>query len=173
MGAHMIEADVRRAPDGRLVLAHDPVDDATGLVELGELLGLAAERVALDLELKEDGLEEDVLSMLGPYPKGLVVTSFRATVIERIATLAPDLTLGLLLEEGDGAAAFERADACRATFVAPHWSLVRELRVEALVRRTQLAVWTVNETAMLSALAVDAAVGVLITDRPDTARTLL
>ena len=58
MGADVIETDLRRTAQGRLVLAHDPLsqEPSPDLVELADLVALAQGRIRLDIELKEAGL---------------------------------------------------------------------------------------------------------------------
>jgi glycerophosphoryl diester phosphodiesterase len=54
IGADMIEFDLRRAPDGRLVISHDPVRGAgLDLPTFEDTLRLTRGRIKLDVELKE------------------------------------------------------------------------------------------------------------------------
>lgn len=177
MGAEMVETDVRRAPDGRLVLAHDPLgpeDDVDALLTLDDLVAQAAGRIALDVELKEPGCEVDALAALAARPPGLVVTSFLPDVVGRLRALAPDVRVGLLVDEAHGGDhPLEQAAACGAHVLAPHRALAdRELRAHALAAGVPLAVWTVNDPAELRELAADPAVAALITDVPDVALTV-
>jgi glycerophosphoryl diester phosphodiesterase len=69
MGVHMIEFDVLPARDGRLVLAHDPVDAASRepltLEEgLDHFAGEAYAEVELDVDLKVPGYEREVAEAL-------------------------------------------------------------------------------------------------------------
>lgn len=173
MGADMVETDVRRATDGRLVLAHDPLppgDDGRGLPGLADLVALAAGRIALDVELKEAGCEEDALALLAPRPAGLVVTSFIPEVVARLRALDPSLRLGLLVEDEDGHDALRRPDRCGADFLAPWLPLVTpEMTAHAAQARRPLAVWTVNDPAEIGRLLDDDGVAVVITDVPDVA----
>jgi len=174
MGADMIETDVRRAPGGRLVLSHDPLapgDDGSALVGLEALVALAAGRIALDLELKEDGCEEAVLRLVEPRPPGLVLTSFRPGLVASLRRLDPSLRLGLLLDEGETGDLLGRALACGADVAAPHRSLVGPaLRQAAVAAGRPLWVWTVNAPDELAALLGDPAIACVITDHPDRAR---
>ena len=77
-GADMMELDVRRSGDGKLVVVHDTavaglsvrrtplaaLRAATGLelAELSTVVDFAAGRFGLDVELKESGYEEEVLA---------------------------------------------------------------------------------------------------------------
>jgi glycerophosphoryl diester phosphodiesterase len=172
LGADMLEADLRRASDGRLVLAHDPLSagDAGAAMELEALVALARGRVALDIELKEAGYESEVLAALEPRPPGLLVTSFLPSAVAAVRTLDPGLPAGLLVGRGGEGDPLERAAACGATLLAPHVSLVdRRLLDRSASLRLPLVVWTVNDRRRLERLCREPAVAVLITDRPELA----
>ena len=173
LGAEALEADLRRTPDGRLVLAHDPLTEAAArtAAPLAALLALADGRVGLDVELKEAGYELDVLAALEPRPQRLLVTSFLPEAVAAVHAADPALATGLLIEPGDGGGALlARAAACGASHLAPHWSLVDDaLLAEAAAAAVPLVVWTVNETAELERLAAAPAVTIVITDDPPAA----
>ena len=111
-GCEAIETDLRRAPDGRIVLAHDETDaHREDVVELASLLALADGRVRLDLELKEPGLEQDLLAMIGG-DRSSIVSSFSSETLRRVRELAPSLETGLIVEalaRGDLVALAEQA----------------------------------------------------------------
>src|SRR5690348_7556437 len=176
MGADAIETDVRRASDGRLVLAHDPLPDQVppGLIELGELVVMAAGRVRLDVELKEAGYEAEVLEALMPRPQGLLVTSFLPEVVAAVVAIDANVRTGLILGPWDESPdRFARADECGAQVLVPHVDLVDDaLRSEALRLASPLVVWTVNEPPTLERLLEDEAIGCVITDVPDVALEL-
>lgn len=146
LGADMIELDVRRTADAELIVFHDfdcggvPVSQLT-VAELSQRSGIepqrlsavlawARGRIALDVELKEDGYLELVASMLTEFSGSggeLLVTSFLDGVVER---LPQQLARGLLV--GDNARdPVKRARACRA---------------DALVVQMQLADATLEAT---------------------------
>ena len=172
----MIETDVRRTPGGELVLHHDPLPAAphADLCTLHDLVAAARGRVALDIELKEPGFEEDALSALTPRPEGLWLTSFLPGVLEAIAALDPAVPTGLLIDAGDVAGdAPARARACGARILAPHASLFDDrLRGAAMDAGLGLIVWTVNDRERLGELLADPAVDCVITDDVPLAVTL-
>jgi len=174
-GADMIETDVRRGRDGDLVLSHGRVAVDARPARLSELLELAAGRIALDLELKEPGLEAAFLEAVDPRPAGLVVTSFLPAVVEELSRLDPTLTTGLLVRPGTpGADVPAMAAACGARLVAPHHSLVDgALGDWARAEGRRLLVWTVNKTRPLERFLHDPAVGIVVTDRVQSARAIL
>jgi glycerophosphoryl diester phosphodiesterase len=101
-GVDMIEFDVLRLPDGRLVLAHDYEDgeraDALTLDEgLDHFAGEAYADVELDVDLKLPGYEREVLE--GLASRGLIERSLISTTyiesIDLIGKLEPRQRRGL------------------------------------------------------------------------------
>jgi glycerophosphoryl diester phosphodiesterase len=93
---------------------------------LAEALELARGRIALDVELKEDGYVDeaaDVLSGFAANGGDLIVTSFLDRVLAQLTMLTPQLERGLLLKRSTERAP-ERASACGATIVLPKLKLV-------------------------------------------------
>jgi glycerophosphoryl diester phosphodiesterase len=175
MGADVLETDVRRAPDGRLVLVHDRFsgDPPAGAIELAELVALAAGEAALDVELKEAGYEADVLAILDPRPAGLVVTSFLDRAIAAVRDLDPDVRTGLVVAPGRGPGGdpVARARACGAEVLVAHASIAPGLGPAVQAAALALWVWTVNDPARLAAAMADPAVACVVTDVPDVAVT--
>lgn len=118
IGADMIECDVRRTLDGRLVIFHDRqtgghrLDGITyrelnrlagrqgfRVPELQDLLEIARGRIRLDIELKETGYEEEtVRALLSKIkPSDFVMTSFKRASLIRIKSGHPRVRTGLLV----------------------------------------------------------------------------
>lgn len=68
-GAEMIEVDVRRAEDGTLYLSHDVPQDISVRPTLRELFALAAqaENLEMNLDVKTEGLIEDVMALAAEF----------------------------------------------------------------------------------------------------------
>jgi glycerophosphoryl diester phosphodiesterase len=181
-GAEMIELDVRRTGDDRLAILHDhdragvaldscsldQFEDRTGFRPplLGEVLEWASGRIALDVELKEDGYAEQLAPLLESFAAAgndLLVTSFLDPLLARLAQVAPKLRLGLLLEFTAMSAA-ERARAAGAGTVLPQMRLVKEpLIAELAGAGFELIVWDFM-AADHAPLLSDARVAGVITD---------
>jgi glycerophosphoryl diester phosphodiesterase len=117
VGADMIETDFRRGAEGVIVI-HDEmvagrpvadltrreIRDATGVLPplLDDVIECCRGRIGINFELKEDGLEEDILDSLAPYfePHQYLITSFHSSVVRRVKNLAPDAPTGLLTMRG-------------------------------------------------------------------------
>lgn len=189
IGCEMVELDVRRTRDRRLVAVHDGRVRGAAVSELDhdelcarlgpgqaplleQMVELAAGRIALDVELKEDGYSEDVLATLARRlePDTYVVTSFLDHALAAAAA-APTVRTGLLLAPGRLPGQLEaRLARTGAVFLAPHASLARAgLLAWAANRGLESFVWTVNETRALRSMLADARVSAVITDRPQTA----
>jgi glycerophosphoryl diester phosphodiesterase len=162
LGADMVEFDVRRGPGGAIVVSHDPIDAAAAheLPRLEEVVELCAGRIALDVELKEPGLEEETRRLLAG---DCVVTSFLDDVVATVKRLQPELRTGLLLgaETPLDDRIGDRQRAANADFLAPHVSLV-----DAGLRGDALVVWTVNDEPRLRRYLADSSVAAVITDDP-------
>lgn len=171
LGADMIETDVRRAPDGVLVLSHQPPGSSEGLVTLAEFLELAGDHMIVDLELKESGYEADVVAALEPRPAGLVVSSFDPACVAAIRALAPEVETALLFgERALGTDLFAQADECGASVLAPQFFLLTpEVRAQARRGGRRLIVWTVNDADMLDHVIAEPSTWAVITDVPDVA----
>jgi glycerophosphoryl diester phosphodiesterase len=190
LGCDMVEIDVRRTRDGQIVAVHgarvagapvavlDHAELKTRVRPgqapvLAELLELAAGRVALDIELKEDGYAELVTAALARRltPQDYVVTSFLASALAAVRRAAPETRTGLLLRPGRLSTALDRRlRDSDADFLAPHAALARAgLLAWAASRGLQSFVWTVNTRRSLRALIDDPRVAAVITDRPGDA----
>jgi glycerophosphoryl diester phosphodiesterase len=100
-GVQMIEFDVLRTPDGRLVLAHDYEDadsrDCLTLEQgLDHFAGEVYAGIELDVDLKLPGYEREVVDGLaerGLLERSLVSTMYTES-LDRLGELAPELRRG-------------------------------------------------------------------------------
>lgn len=143
-GADMIELDVRRTAGDELVVIHDyehhgVAIDSVSLDELerrtgfrpptlAQTLDWAHGRIALDVELKEDGYVGQVLDLLAEFQNGdnrLLVTSFIDEVLQQISERAPQVPRGLLLG-WTAEQALDRARICGASTLLPQMKIADE-----------------------------------------------
>ena len=182
LGADMIEFDVRRTRDRALIIFHDTelagapvaslnraeIEGLTGVLPplLEEALELARDRIALDVEIKEDGYVDELADLLSDFKAGggdLIVTSFLDLVLAQLTGLTPQLSRGLVLSHSAERTP-ERASACGATIVLPKMQLVDEgLLAELSDARLTVIVWDFM-AAEHGALLSDTRISGVITD---------
>jgi glycerophosphoryl diester phosphodiesterase len=197
-GCDMIETDLRRCRDG-IVMFHDAqagghplaalsrreIRDATGVLPPGldDVVERCRGYIGLDLELKEEGLEAEVLDAVVPFfgPSEFLISSFRTEILRTVRRLDGVIRTGLLSARGlaglrrssgfspdlstaDGILAAMRE--CGADYLIPD-ALDDELITHAADAGTALILWDANTADRINAaLSLPTVTGV-ITDRPD------
>jgi len=170
MGADIIEFDVRRASDGRLVISHDPVrKPAPELPTLEETLRLTAGRVQLDVELKEPGCERDAIDVLLQYfpVSDFCITSFLAPSLRATRSVNPGIRTGFIFATW-GARVRSACLSPDADFLVAHYRLAA--RAEQIGK--PLFVWTVDDPARTRRLFERPLVEAIITNNPRQALAL-
>ncbi len=190
-GAAMIELDVRRSGAGELAILHDHELNGVTLSscslaeftqrtghrppQLGEVLDWADGRIALDVELKEDGYVGELAPPLREFAAAgntLIVTSFLDPVLAALHELAPELTLGLLLA-WSAERFVERARDCGAGIVLPEMKLLDEPLVSAAHEAgLQVLAWDFFATEHAGWLADARLTGVITDDVPGALRAV-
>jgi len=191
MGARVIEFDVRKSLDGRLVVIHDRTVDRTtdgkGAVlgkTLSELRSLDAgcgERIptleevfenfagrcGLVVELKEKGTEEETVSLIKAHGliKDVAVVSFRKDCLRAVRELDRSVATGLITVFGFGCVKKALSLGCRIV-ATNHRFMTRRLASEARRRGLFVCCWTVNDPKRGEKLA-GAGINGIITDKPD------
>ena len=204
LGADMIEFDVRRTKDHVLVVHHDeliegkPVngltykemvkiarDQAFYITTFEEVLQYTSGKIRLDVELKEEGYEKEVVELLSRYFKKdqFVITSFLDSCIKRIKDDHPDIKVGLILGISKPKTFIltrlseffpgKRGREAKADFWVPHWRLLWFGFLDRAKRENRpVFVWTVNDQKMIWKLLQDKRIDAIITDKPDLAIAL-
>ena len=199
-GASMIELDVRKLVDGKLIVCHDDkiggkevakttLDDLKSLavpaLTLDRCLEHLQGRIRLDLELKVKGIEDDVIGALKNRDWGLndiVLTSFDKDFVKAARAACSEVTVGLLIECRDDWDDYLRLLENfllenKADFLAPEESfLTPEDLIRAEHDRVPLVPWTVNDKERLQMFLGHAGVAGVITDNVELAlsvKTLL
>jgi glycerophosphoryl diester phosphodiesterase len=203
-GADMIEFDVRRTKDNVLIAYHDEMIQGHSIKDLTykgisqmvvnqgfdiptveEVLKWSRGKIRLDVELKEEGYEKEIVELLSGYfdEDQFVITSFNDASLKVIKERYPDIKTGLIL--GREIPPYhiwtrlqeffptKRCKMAKVDFLAAHLRLLRVGFLER-ARRSHLPVfvWTVNDEEMIRKLLLDRRVYAIITDKPDLAVSL-
>jgi glycerophosphoryl diester phosphodiesterase len=185
LGADMIEFDVRRTKDNVLIVYHDgliqgkPVNDLTyeeikqiaanqgfNLPTAEEVLKWSRGRIKLDVELKEEGYEKEIVELLSGFFKEdqFVITSFHEPSLKIIKDSYPGIQVGLLLGKSKAPPwtriseffPMKRCKKARADFLVAHFRLLKSGFLERARRsRKPVLVWTVNDEDMVWELLND------------------
>jgi glycerophosphoryl diester phosphodiesterase len=169
IGADMIEFDVRRDLDGRLVISHDPIREPRDLPSLDDTLRLTQGRIQLDVELKELDCERDAIDLLLRYfpMTGFCITSFLAPALAATRAIHPGIRTGLIFaqwNEGVQAACLNPA----TDFLVAHYRLLEQ--AEQLGK--PIFVWTVDDPAFTRVLFERPLVEAIVTNDPRQALAL-
>ncbi len=204
LGADMIEFDVRRTKDHVLIVFHDKtirdhsVKELTyqAIRETGTDLGLdiptveevlkwARGRIKLDIELKEEGYEKEIMDLLSRCVEEdqFVITSFNDDSLKVVKERYPGIKTGLILGRDMPSYRIlprlqelfpgKRCKRAKADFLVAHLKLLRVGFLER-ARRNHLPVfvWTANDEKTIRELLQDRRVYAIITDKPDLAVSL-
>jgi len=193
MGADGVELDVRRAADGRLLVAHDPLPgsladvDALGLATLADVLDACGDRMLVNVEIKNSKSDpgyDATMSMVapiigelrrrGPHARSRwLISSFSWSTLAACRELAPDIATGCLTAAPVDEVTIERLAATGHVALHPWEPQVDEALV-ALCQANAMAIntWTCNDPARLVALA-ELGVDGVCTDVPDIALSTL
>jgi glycerophosphoryl diester phosphodiesterase len=185
LGVDMIELDVRRTRDDRLIVFHDArvktVPTSSLRYEalkikgtdarpplLDEVLALTKDRIALNLEVKEPGYVKDTIALLRHHDfERCVITSFLDDVVREAKTLAPERQAGLIIATGLRRALSTRVPATQADTLGLHRRLADATALEKTAAAgIRCVVWTVNGPRALDRYLGHPAVEGVITDRP-------
>jgi glycerophosphoryl diester phosphodiesterase len=202
LGADMIEFDVRRTKDNILIAHHDgtvqgsPINELTfealsriagnqgfDIPTVEEVLRFTRGKIKLDVELKEEGHEQEVVQLLSRYFKEdqFVITSFHDATLRTIKEDYPNVQVGLILGISRGSVRTriselfpaKRCQEAKADFMVPHWKLLRlGFLARAERNKKPLFVWTVNDEQMIWELLRDRRVDAIVTDKADLALSL-
>jgi glycerophosphoryl diester phosphodiesterase len=202
LGADMIEFDVRRTKDNIFISYHDetvqgrPIGDFTyedvsqtagdrgfHIPTVEEVLKWSRGKIKLDVELKEQGYEKEIVELLSKYFKEdqFVITSFNDSSLKTIKDIDPHIKVGILLGKSNLPLLtrlseffpMKRCKRAKADFLAAHWKLLRFGFLERARRNNRpVFVWTVNDQEMMRKLFRDGRIHALVTDKPDLAISL-
>jgi len=170
-GADGVELDVRRAADGRLLAAHDPLPtepselERAAFASLDEVLDACGDRMLVNVEIKnwrDDPDHDPTLRIVPPVldelrrrgrPERWLISSFSWETIEACRAQAPEIATAWLCLAADHEAIARVAAAGHAA-LHPHersvdTALVEQVHAEGLA----LNVWTCNDRDRIAELA--------------------
>jgi len=195
MHAEMIEFDVLRTSDGILVIHHDPVVNGALISEMTleevkeaasgsgyaiptliEVLEFCKGKIALDIELKEAGYEEQALEMILGILEAdqFIVSSSFDEVIRRVKDLDPKIRTGLIIGDRPlrqfliNLFPGRRVRRVGADVLVVSQKLLK-LGFLSTTRDLGIPIWvyTVNERKELWKIIKEERISGIFTDRPD------
>ena len=191
IGVNAVELDVRKTRDNQLVVIHDAdvkrTTDGKGLVSdltvkeikeftaekgekiptLKEALDFLDKKVKILIELKEEGVDEKVLSLVreGGLQKNVVIVSFSEEALRKVRKLDKEVETGLIYVKHKNPV--KAALDIEASYLLPLYRFTHSANVQkAHENGLKVIVWTVNkpeEVAEYTKKGVDG----IASDRPD------
>ena len=191
IGVDAVELDVRKTKDNQLVVIHDAdvkrTTDGEGLVSeltlkeiksfsaekgekiptLQEALDFLDKKVKVFIELKEAGVEEQVLSIVHErgLEKNVVIVSFLEDALKKVRALDKDIETGLIYAKHKNPvkAALElKANYLLALYRFTHTANVQQAHENGL----KIIVWTINNPEEVEEY-VKKGVDGITSDKPD------
>jgi glycerophosphoryl diester phosphodiesterase len=191
IGVDAVELDVRKTKDDQLVVIHDAdvkrTTDGAGLVgdltlkeikgfsaeggekipTLGEALDFLDKKVKVFIELKEVGVEGQVLSMVHGkgVEKNVVIVSFLEDALRKVRELDEDVETGLIYAKHKNP--LKAALELKANYLVAFYRFVHTANVEkAHENGLKVVVWTINTPAEAEQYAMKGVDGIT-SDKPD------
>ena len=172
-GCDGFEFDVRRTSDGVPVVCHDAVFRTLPLAQtlerdlapwqlqgllptLEQVLQRYAPLCFLDIEIKDPGIEPQIVDLLRRYTpvKGYVVTSFRPDILLRFRLMDSAVPLGLIWEKSISEECSTEWRTLPVAWAFPeHRLLDSALAAELLAAGKRIGTWTVNDPSEMKRLA--------------------
>ncbi len=188
-GCDGFEFDVRCTSDRRTVICHDETyrrlrvrdssydqlakksPQAAQLTCLDDVLAAFAKRAFLDIEIKVEGIEADVLAAVAKHrPKAYLISSFLTRVIEEIKARDANVPSGFIFDTRSQLTGWERMPV---EFVFPQRALASQDLIDAIHSAgKKVFVWTVNRKAEMLRLRDWGVDGIISDDTELLCRTL-
>jgi len=196
IGVDAVELDVRKTKDGSLVVIHDEdvkrTTNGEGLVNeltLKEIKGLDAgdgekiptleetldfldKKVKVFVELKETGIEEQVLSIVCEkgLDKNVIIVSFLEEALKKVRELNKDIETGLIYARHKNP--LKSALDLKANYLLAFYRFTHTANVEkAHESGLKVVVWTINKPEEVEEYAKKGVDGIA-SDKPDILKAL-
>lgn len=196
IGADYVEFDVRQTRDNNLIIFHNESIDNKKISDMTyeqlckitlakgykaplliDVLSLCKGKIKLDIELKESGYEDSVISLVKQFYDydDYMMKSFIDGTVAKIKSIDSNIKTGLLLglpNENLKSRMHEyfperRLHACHADFVSPNYQLATSMFIHRMhLRQYKVYVWTLNDASLISKY-LNRNVDGIITDKPD------
>jgi glycerophosphoryl diester phosphodiesterase len=191
IGVDAVELDVRKTKDNQLVVIHDAdvkrTTDGKGLVSdltlkeikefstekgekiptLKEALDFLDKKVKTVIELKEEGVEEKVLSLVrkNGLEKNSVIVSFSEEALRKVRELDKEVETGLIYVKHKNP--IQAALDLKASYLLPLYRFTHSANVQkAHENGLKVIVWTVNKPEEVAEYAKKGVDGIA-SDKPD------
>ena len=196
IGVDAVELDVRKTKDGSLVVIHDEdvkrTTNGEGLVNeltLKEIKGLDAgdgekiptleetldfldKKVKVFVELKETGIEDQVLSIVSEkgLEKNVIIVSFLEEALKKVRELNKDIETGLIYARHKNP--LKSALDLKANYLLAFYRFTHTANVEkAHESGLKVVVWTINKPEEVEEYAKKGVDGIA-SDKPDILKAL-
>lgn len=182
-GAEIIEFDVRRTKNGEFVLSHDKVvSGSAGLTKLEDVLKVLKNKVKIDVELKEEGYEKEVIDLILKYfkKKDIIISSGNVSSLKIIKENYLGIKTGLILFKRNIINLFRTffglfprrayGESKSDYIIIPHDYLSSRFLKKSRKNGASVLVWTLNDKRKLIKYIKDDRVSGVITDNVKLAR---
>ena len=196
LGIDMVEVDVRRTKDLEIICYHD--EDIDGelisnldyseilsidpkVPTLDQILWAAKQKIEIDVELKEHGYENEVISLVLDYfdYDGFIMKSFSRPAVRRIKELDSKIETGFLLGKSYNIKVYLEVlkeaftgsifKSERVDFISPHYKVYEMgLMFKMSQMKLPIQLWTVNDPNLLE-IAMKRDLHSVVTDIPEEA----
>ncbi len=191
IGVDAVELDVRKTKDNKLVVIHDAdvkrTTDGKGLVSeltlteikafstekgekiptLEEVLDFLDKKVKILIELKEAGVERQVLTAIGErgVKKNVIIVSFIEEALQKVRELDKNVETGLIYARHKNP--LKTALELKANYLLPLYRFTHTANVQkAHENGLKVLVWTINKPEEIAEYAKKGVDGIA-SDKPD------
>jgi glycerophosphoryl diester phosphodiesterase len=200
LGADIIELDVRQTKDGELAVFHDQDiggKKISGLTfaevnrvaevqnyqvpTLGQALNLIADKIGLQIEIKEPGYEFKTAEIALEYlkPKNFSIISFDFGILKKIKTQYPQINVGLILGTRYSTLWQMLHFSIKKNKILPvvgllsvSWKLWQSGFKKLVPDKLPITVWTADEPELITHLLKDKKITAIASNVPDVALKL-